>query len=101
MMTSEKAWPEPYQCEVAITVNYDGESVERRTIPDWPLWGRDSYGRYPGKAGLRQGQCLIKNRQDFANCRPGLTAKQLFQDEVGRIKCMMSKANAQLVGKLD
>jgi peptidoglycan/xylan/chitin deacetylase (PgdA/CDA1 family) len=53
-MMPENAWPEPYQCAVAITVNYDGESVERRTIPDWPLWGRDSYGRYPGKAGLRR-----------------------------------------------
>jgi peptidoglycan/xylan/chitin deacetylase (PgdA/CDA1 family) len=53
-MSATGFWPQGNQCAVAITVNYDGESVERRTIPERPLWGRDSYGRYPAKIGTRR-----------------------------------------------
>jgi peptidoglycan/xylan/chitin deacetylase (PgdA/CDA1 family) len=53
-MSATGFWPEGNQCAVAITVNYDGESVERRTIPERPLWGRDSYGRYPANIGTRR-----------------------------------------------
>lgn len=53
-MTGGDFWPDRRQCAVVITVNYDGESVERRANPERPLWGRDSYGRYPGKVGLRR-----------------------------------------------
>lgn len=53
-MTAERFWPEGHQCAVVVTVNFDGESVERRAIPAAPLWGRDSYGRYPANVGLRR-----------------------------------------------
>lgn len=53
-MSATGFWPEGNQCAVAITVDHDGESVERRTIPERPLWGRDSYGRYPAKIGTRR-----------------------------------------------
>lgn len=53
-MTPAFPWPNHHQCAVAITVNFDGESVERRATPDRPLWGRDSYGRYPANIGARR-----------------------------------------------
>lgn len=45
-------WPDGAQCAVVVTVNYDGESVERGERPDGALWGRYSYGRYGVQAGL-------------------------------------------------
>ncbi|HUG13468.1 MAG TPA: polysaccharide deacetylase family protein, partial [Thermomicrobiales bacterium] len=45
-------WPDGYQAAVTITVNFDGESVEQRTLPGQPLWGRLSYGRYGAQVGV-------------------------------------------------
>lgn len=53
-MINASRWPDANQCAVVITVNFDGESVERSTKPDEPLWGRDSYGRYPANVGARR-----------------------------------------------
>jgi peptidoglycan/xylan/chitin deacetylase (PgdA/CDA1 family) len=47
-------WPGGAQAAVAITVNFTGESVERRTMPDGPLWGRYSYGRYGAQVGVQR-----------------------------------------------
>lgn len=47
-------WPNGAQAAVAVTVNFHGESVERRTLPDQPLWGRYSYGRYGAQAGVER-----------------------------------------------
>ena len=45
-------WPEGYHAAATVTVNFDGESVEQRTLPDQPLWGRFSYGRYGAQIGV-------------------------------------------------
>jgi peptidoglycan/xylan/chitin deacetylase (PgdA/CDA1 family) len=47
-------WPEPYQCAAVVTVNFDAESVERRTKPAGGLWGRYSYGRYGARVGIQR-----------------------------------------------
>jgi peptidoglycan-N-acetylglucosamine deacetylase len=47
-------WPDGAQAAVAITVNFHGESIERRTMPDGPLWGRYSYGRYGAQIGVQR-----------------------------------------------
>ena len=51
-MTSVQFWPEPYHAAAVVTVNFDGESVERHTMPEGPLWGRYSYGRYGAQVGV-------------------------------------------------
>ena len=51
-MSATPRWPNGKQCAVAITVNFDGESVEQSVLPDQPLWGRYSYGRYGAQAGI-------------------------------------------------
>lgn len=54
-MRTESFWPEPYCYAVAITVNFDGESVERRTVPSSAaLWGRSGYGRYGAQIGVHR-----------------------------------------------
>ena len=53
-MTSVQVWPEPYHAAAVVTVNFDGESVERRTMPQGPLWGRYSYGRYGAQVGIHR-----------------------------------------------
>jgi peptidoglycan/xylan/chitin deacetylase (PgdA/CDA1 family) len=45
-------WPDGAQAAAAITVNLDGESVDRATMP-MPLWGRYSHGRYGAQLGVR------------------------------------------------
>ncbi len=45
-------WPEGYHAAATVTINFDGESVEQRTLPDQPLWGRFSYGRYGAQIGV-------------------------------------------------
>jgi len=47
-------WPGGAQAAVAITVNFHGESIERRTMPEGPLWGRYSYGRYGAQIGVQR-----------------------------------------------
>ncbi|MEZ4521694.1 MAG: polysaccharide deacetylase family protein [Thermomicrobiales bacterium] len=50
-MNGRTIWQDGRQCAVVVTVNYDGESVERREWPDGALWGRYSYGRYGTQTG--------------------------------------------------
>jgi peptidoglycan/xylan/chitin deacetylase (PgdA/CDA1 family) len=50
-MNADQNWPEGAQAAVAVTVNYDGESVERAERGSGALWGRHSYGRYGTQAG--------------------------------------------------
>jgi peptidoglycan/xylan/chitin deacetylase (PgdA/CDA1 family) len=45
-------WPDGYHAATTVTVNFDGESVEQRTLPGQPLWGRFSYGRYGAQIGV-------------------------------------------------
>ena len=45
-------WPDGDQCAVAVTVNFDGESVEARTMSPSRLWGRYAYGRYGAQIGI-------------------------------------------------
>jgi peptidoglycan/xylan/chitin deacetylase (PgdA/CDA1 family) len=45
-------WPEGYHAAATVTVNFDGESVEQRALPDQALWGRFSYGRYGAQTGV-------------------------------------------------
>lgn len=52
-MSVPRVWPEGYQCAATITVDFDGESVEARSM-DLPLWGRNSYGRYGAQVGLQR-----------------------------------------------
>ena len=47
-------WPERYQSATTITINFDGESVEQRTLPGQPVWGRYSYGRYGAQLGVHR-----------------------------------------------
>lgn len=51
-MTETSVWPGGAQCAVVITVNLDGESVDRAQRADGPLWGRHSYGRYGMQIGV-------------------------------------------------
>ena len=51
-MTAEQFWPNDAQSAVVVTVNYDGESVERAERSEGALWGRYSYGRYGTQAGV-------------------------------------------------
>jgi len=57
-MTSAAAtnieWPNGARAAAAITVNFDGESVERTATPDDPQWGRFSYGRYGAQVGVHR-----------------------------------------------
>lgn len=43
-------WPVGIQAAAAITVDFDGESVEHHEM-DLPLWGRYSHGRYGAQVG--------------------------------------------------
>ncbi|MEE8421682.1 MAG: polysaccharide deacetylase family protein [Dehalococcoidia bacterium] len=61
-MTSEVRWPAGAQSAVAITVNFDGESVERTADPDAPQWGRFSYGRYGAQVGVQRLLDLFERR---------------------------------------
>jgi peptidoglycan-N-acetylglucosamine deacetylase len=45
-------WPEGYHAAATVTINFDAESVEQRTLPNQPLWGRFSYGRYGAQIGV-------------------------------------------------
>jgi peptidoglycan/xylan/chitin deacetylase (PgdA/CDA1 family) len=51
-VSSPFRWPDGVQAAAAITVNLDGESVDRRTM-ELPLWGRYSHGRYGAQHGAR------------------------------------------------
>lgn len=51
-MSVVQRWPHGAQCAVTITVNFDGESVEQSALPNQPLWGRYSFGRYGAQAGI-------------------------------------------------
>ncbi len=51
-MSAGPIWPNGAECAVVVTVNYDGESVERGERPEGELWGRYSYGRYATQTGL-------------------------------------------------
>ncbi len=51
-MNPDPIWPGGKQCAVLVTVNYDGESLERGERPEGALWGRYSYGRYGTQTGL-------------------------------------------------
>lgn len=45
------AWPAGVTAAATVTVNFEGESVERQS-KELPLWGRDSHGRYGAQAGV-------------------------------------------------
>jgi peptidoglycan/xylan/chitin deacetylase (PgdA/CDA1 family) len=49
-MSATHSWPAGVQAAAAITVSFDGESVDRATMP-MPLWGRYSHGRYGAQLG--------------------------------------------------
>jgi peptidoglycan/xylan/chitin deacetylase (PgdA/CDA1 family) len=49
-MSAPFVWPAGIQAAAAITVDFDGESVEHRDM-DLPLWGRYSHGRYGAQMG--------------------------------------------------
>jgi peptidoglycan/xylan/chitin deacetylase (PgdA/CDA1 family) len=51
-VSGETIWPGGARCAAVITVNYDGESVERGERPEGALWGRYSYGRYGVQTGI-------------------------------------------------
>ncbi|MDP6606894.1 MAG: polysaccharide deacetylase family protein [Dehalococcoidia bacterium] len=53
-MTADVRWPDGARSAVAVTVNFDGESVERTADPDAPQWGRFSYGRYGAQVGVHR-----------------------------------------------
>jgi peptidoglycan-N-acetylglucosamine deacetylase len=53
-MSIEGFWPDGYRAAACVTVNFDGESVEQRSMPDQPLWGRSSFGRYGAQAGAQR-----------------------------------------------
>ena len=52
-MSLPRLWPEGIQAAVTVTVNFDGESVEHKSMP-LPLWGRYSYGRYGAQLGAQR-----------------------------------------------
>lgn len=49
-MSTPTVWPAGIQAAAAITVDFEGESVEHSTM-DLPLWGRYSHGRYGAQVG--------------------------------------------------
>ncbi len=49
-MSAPTIWPAGVQAAAAITVDFDGESVEHRDMA-LPLWGRSSHGRYGAQVG--------------------------------------------------
>jgi peptidoglycan-N-acetylglucosamine deacetylase len=51
-MSASGFWPNGSQAAATVTVNFDGESIEQRTMPGQPLWGRMSFGRYGAQAGV-------------------------------------------------
>ncbi len=53
-MTDTTRWPHGAQCAVTVTVNFDGESVEAKTMPPARLWGRYAYGRYGAQIGIHR-----------------------------------------------
>lgn len=53
-MSTTVAWPNGAQAAVVVTVNFDGESVERLERPEGLLWGRNSYGRYGAQVGVQR-----------------------------------------------
>lgn len=61
-MTANSMWPEGSQCAVTVTVNFDGESVEARSMPPARLWGRYAYGRYGAQIGMHRLLDLFKRR---------------------------------------
>lgn len=63
MNLEQPIWPGGAQCAVVITVNYDGESVERSERPEGALWGRYSYGRYGVQTGLPRMLNLFERQQ--------------------------------------
>lgn len=55
-------WPDGARAAATITVNFDGESVERTATPDDPQWGRFSYGRYGAQVGVHRLLDLFERR---------------------------------------
>jgi peptidoglycan/xylan/chitin deacetylase (PgdA/CDA1 family) len=49
-MSGTTNWPTGIQAALAVTVDFEGESVEHATMP-LPLWGRYSHGRYGAQVG--------------------------------------------------
>lgn len=49
-MSAPSVWPDGIQAAAAITVEFEGESVEHQEMP-LPLWGRSSHGRYGAQVG--------------------------------------------------
>jgi peptidoglycan/xylan/chitin deacetylase (PgdA/CDA1 family) len=41
-------------CYVAVTINFQGSTVERRELPEEMLFGRHSYGKYAAAVGMRR-----------------------------------------------
>lgn len=61
-MSDQTRWPHGAQCAVTVTVNFDGESVEARTMPPARLWGRYAYGRYGAQIGIHRLLNLFQRR---------------------------------------
>jgi peptidoglycan/xylan/chitin deacetylase (PgdA/CDA1 family) len=60
--TTNIEWPDGARAAATITVNFDGESVERTAAPDDPQWGRFSYGRYGAQVGVHRLLDLFERR---------------------------------------
>lgn len=52
MTATPSKWPEGRICTVAVTVNFDAESVDLHEAGPASLYGRFSYGRYGMRAGV-------------------------------------------------
>jgi peptidoglycan-N-acetylglucosamine deacetylase len=50
-MSEPSVWPAGVQAAAAITVEFEGESVEQQEMA-LPLWGRYSHGRYGAQVGI-------------------------------------------------
>lgn len=75
-MNNPISWPNGAQAAVVVTVNFDGESVERRERPEGLLWGRDSYGRYGAQIGVnRLLDCLERHQVRGTFFVPGWDAE--------------------------
>jgi peptidoglycan/xylan/chitin deacetylase (PgdA/CDA1 family) len=85
-MTTAQFWPDHQQCAVLVTVNFDAESVERRTMPAEPLWGRNAFGRYGAQIGaLRLLDCFERYNVRATFFIPGYDADRYpeVMDKIG------------------
>ena len=79
-MSEPSVWPAGIQAAAAITVDFEGESVEQQEMA-LPLWGRYSHGRYGAQVGdvqparplraLRGPRDILHRRVGYGALSPG------------------------------